>query len=151
MKTAPIEVPAFPLRPLLNHAKFKVLQHKLKIAKRQQSNAERMIRTDAVRLLALNHVREEEGEGEYELPAPTQIPHHTHHITTLVGNQGVIWCKGCGCWSLSVYLKGLAKTCDGASAKRYSTIRLLQCGIMPIAGARLPTNELMKRRKTNRW
>ena len=151
VKTAPIEVSAFPLRPLLNHAKYKVLQHKLKTAKRKQVKAARMIRTESVRLLSLNHVREEEGFHEYELPAPTQIPHHTHHITTLGGDQGVIWCKGCGCWSLSSQLKGLAKICDGARAKRASTVRLLQCGIVPVAGARLPINELKKRRNTSRW
>ena len=151
MNMAPIEVSAFPIRPLLTHAKYKVLQHKLKINKHKQLKEARMIRTESVRLLSLNHVREEDGDSEYELPTPTQVPHHTHHITTLAGDQGVIWCKGCGCWSLSVNLKGLAKVCDGASAKRYSTIRLLQCGILPIAGARIPTNELLKRRKKRRW
>ena len=72
-KTAPIEVPAFPLRPLLTHEKYKVLQHKLKHSKQKQAKEARMVRTESVRLLSLNHVREEEGDSEYELPTPTQV------------------------------------------------------------------------------
>ena len=142
-KTVPSEAPAFPQRPLLNRTKFRILQHKLKQHELEQRRAARSIRAESVRLLGLQFHGNgaEDTDKEYELPAPTHVPHPSHWISTLAGNQRAIWCKACGSWSISTNLKGLSNICKGLHRGRNSTLRLLQCGILPVAGARLPPNE----------
>ena len=150
-KTNPVTVPAFPLRALVKAKDFKVLNSKLKQAKLEQrrqmkSNGAKVINLLAKQMLSHNV------DDEIDVAAvPLQTPHFTHYISALAGNSNAILCKACACWSLSEKLRGLASPCNGMKVGNKSTLRLLQCGVMPGPQARLPLNAVKLRRRKNRW
>ncbi len=65
--------------------------------------------------------------------------HPSHSIQKSPGIE-VIYCGGCGAWTRGTRSKGLSRPCKGRSG-RNSDIRLLQVGVCPGRGARIP-NEL---------
>ena len=150
-KIAPAAVPAFPRRALLKRLEYQVRKSKLKKAQLEQRNAQKEIRRKAVELLS-KQVEANTGDSDDDVAAvPLQSPHPSHHITTLASSKEVIWCKACACWSLRSKLRGLAARCEGMKLGKRSSLRLLQCGVMPAPKARIPPALLKKRARKGRW
>ena len=150
-KTTPVEAPAFPQRALLRAQEFRVRNAKLKQAQLEQRRAWRKSRASAVQLLASQVPNCEDHDVEDIAATPMQTPHPSHYISAVAGEGNALWCKACACWSLKARLRGLANVCRGMGAGNNSTLRLLQCGVLPIKGARLPPGSTIVRRRKGRW
>jgi hypothetical protein len=138
-KTHPSEAPGFPARELLKIGEFRVRQYKLKKAKAKQDNELKAVRRRAIELLAMQPPSgafeiEEWGEG-----GPITNPHSSHRIVALHGNSDTIYCKRCSSWASKAKLRLLASPCQGIRGN-HSTLRLLECGVLPIAGATVPSH-----------
>ena len=149
-KASPTVVPAFPQRALLRSAECKVRKAQLKKAQLAQRKTYRSVHAQAVELLS-KQVPLHRDVNDDNVLLPLQTPHPSHWITTMNGDSNVIWCKSCGCWSLSQKLRGLAEGCKGLAVGQRSTLRLLQCGVRPGPNARLPPKDVKVRRRKGRW
>ena len=65
-------------------------------------------------------------------------PHPSHDIQTLPSHKDVIYCRRCSSWSMNVKLKALAKPREGLKVGNKGQLRLLQLGIVPLPGVRVP-------------
>ena len=79
------------------------------------------------------------------------MPHATHRILALNRASDTIYCKQCGCWAARVKLKLLASPCRGLQPGSKSTLRLLECGVLPGPTARIPPQLVKRRRRKARW
>jgi hypothetical protein len=77
---------------------------------------------------------------EWSFDGPITNSHSSHRIVALHGNSDTIFCKNCSCWASKVKLRLLATPCQGIRVGSKSTLRLLECGVLPIAGAKLPAH-----------
>ena len=68
-----------------------------------------------------------------------------------------LWQAACEAWPLkkdcsaSLLKFCMLGGCRGLQAGRRSTLRLLQCGVVPSQNARIPPAQLRKRTRKNRW
>ena len=149
-KTLPAAAPGFPQRALLRASDYKVKRAKLKKEQLAQRSGLKQVRSQVIQLLARQAPYTEEQDDD---PAalPLETPHPSHYIAAMPGNSSVIWCKACACWSLRQKLRGLAIGCKGLKVGNRSTLRLLQCGVIPKQNARLPPSEVKIRRRKSRW
>jgi len=65
-------------------------------------------------------------------------PHPSHDIQTLPSHKEVIYCRRCSSWSMNIKLKALARPCEGLKTGNKGQLRLLQLGIVPLPGVRVP-------------
>ena len=139
-KTNPSQAPGFPTRELLKLGEFRIRQHKLKKAKAKRDTERRAVRQRAIELLARQPPGAAMDIDEWSFDGPITNPHSSHRILALHGNSDTIFCKNCSCWASKAKLRLLATPCQGIRVGSKSTLRLLECGVLPIAGAKLPTH-----------
>ena len=149
-KTVPHDAPGYPARPLLKHSEYKVKKAKLKVAQLEQRRKFRDARKQALELIS---AQPELGDGDAKREGCTahfELPHPSHRIVSLHGSISTIFCKACSGWSSRTKLKLLGSPCTGLKAGNHSQLRLLECGVLPLAGAKLPHRDRKpkgKRRK----
>ncbi len=86
---------------------------------------------------AVNAAIDAREPGEEVQYAELQLPRSSHSVQQAPGID-VIFCNKCGAWSQGrKALRRLGQQCSG-DKRRAPTVRLLQLGIMPIAGATIP-------------
>ena len=89
------------------------------------------------------------GYDDDEQGADPSKPHESHKVIK-VGQLEAIYCTRCAAYASRANLKKLSGECKGEvplSSKR--NMRLLQLGILPGKGVRIPPSLLRKRKK--RW
>ena len=144
------------MRQLLKRAEAQIKRHQynLKVKKRQAEL--RAARANVIEFMSLQppigalDIDEGSAVGHFDLP------HASHRILALQGNGDTIFCKRCGCWSSRVKLRLLAEPCHGLKNGNRSSLRLLECGIMPGPDAQIPSHLKLpqcssRRRKRGRW
>ena len=72
--------------------------------------------------------------------AIVSTPHPSHDIQTLSSRMNIVYCRRCSTWSKNVKLKALARTCEGLKEGNKGQLRLLQLGIVPLPGAKVPVH-----------
>jgi len=88
----------------------------------------------------------EEGAPQEELKC---VVHPTHRVLK-VGQTGAIYCTRCAAYSSRQHLKKLRNPCKGEVLKSSGrNFRLLQLGLLPGLGVRIPPPALRKRKR--RW
>ena len=98
----------------------------------------KVVRAQALQLLAAQlDLGDKEGSTAGRTDA-YDLPHPSHQIWSLHVDYSTIFCNQCGSWSARTLLKGLALLCQRIKDGTKSQLRLLQCGIRPASGARLP-------------
>ena len=138
-KTNPMGT-GFPLTALVNRATYKIQMEKKKVILRDVRMEKRTATNAAISLLA----RHQLDTSELSIPRnvkpilPSQKPHASHDIASLHNHPGIIWCRRCAAWSKNVKLKALGSICQGLKDGNRTQLRLLQCGIAPYAGVRMP-------------
>ena len=70
--------------------------------------------------------------------AIVRTPHPSHEFQTLPSHKEVIYCRRCSSWSMNIKLKALARPCEGLKTGNKGQLRLLQLGIVPLPGVRVP-------------
>ena len=70
--------------------------------------------------------------------AIVRTPHPSHDIQTLQSHKNLIYCRRCSSWSMNVKLKALARTCEGLKEGNKGQLSLLQLGIVPLPGVKVP-------------
>ena len=153
-KTKASLAPGYPLRPLLKRAEHKIKMNQMKLAKRKRKAEFKQARIRAIELMSMQPppsalAREERDEiGNFE------IPHSSHRIVTMHGCSEIIFCKVCCCWSAKTKLRLLALPCQNLKTGN-SSLRLLECGVMPGPQARIPSHlkkrHCSTRRRRSRW
>ena len=150
-KTPAAQALGYPLRALMKAHEFKVRKAQLKEIKRKRNQEWKAARLAAVNLLSqqadLSNVFPDFEDRSWSC----QLPHASHRITSLHGDGDTIYCKLCGLWSKRSKLKGLARPCHGILNGNCGHLRLLECGVMPAPGARIPPRFRRKRRRKGRW
>ena len=151
-KTAPANAPAFPSRALLKLSEYRVRKAKLKLAQLDQRRQVKIARQHAMELIA---AQPELGDGDIHrigTAAPFSLPHPTHRIVELHGDATTIYCKQCSAWSSRIALRSLSAPCHGLLKGGKSQLRLLQCGVRPGPGAKLPAHLRMpKGKRRKKW
>ena len=127
-----------------------MLQQKRRGIIRKAKAEQRAVRKEAIGTMAqLEHIGAfgwDEGEvGEIV------IPHATHRILALNRVSDTIYCKQCGCWAARVKFSLVASPCRGLQPGSKSTLRLLECGVLPGPKARVPPQLVKRRRKKASW
>ena len=141
----------YPQRPLLKLKEFRIRKHQLQVAKRKKESEARALRAQSIELLsrqapvAAFELEERTDLGEF------QIPHFTHRILALNGNSDTIYCKACGWWSSRLRLRGLALRCQGLHEGNRSSLRMLECGVVPGLNAKIPPHLTKRRQRESRW
>ena len=133
-------MPAFPERALITAKALKVKKGILKVKQDQQNKIGRKARSDAINAICL---QPELGDGDPDdigLLAHFDLPHLSHRILELPRNDRIIFCKYCSAWSSRLKLRKLLQPCEGLKAGNRSQLRILQSGLMPGPGVRLPPN-----------
>ena len=120
------------------------MPYQRKVEKKIHRMATGIARATAIRLLAAQPERiamfVQEVEGHVVESAVGHNPHHSHDTTYLANHPNIIWCRTCAAWSLRTKLKKLKTECEGFKNGNKSQLRLLQCGIAPFAGVRMPAH-----------
>ena len=107
----------------------------MKIAKAKQVKELKAARLNAIELLSRQPPSGAFAESERGYEGTIVNPHPSHYIKALHGDNDTMCCKSCGCWASKVKLRLLAVPCRGIKDGNKSTLRLLECGIMPTVGA----------------
>jgi len=155
-KTNPSET-GYTVRPLLKKGEHKIKMQQWKVKKRKQEAELKAARKRAVEMLAWQAPIGAFDENERGEVSPLMSPHASHRILALQGGGNTIYCKQCGYWSSRVKLRHLANPCVGLQTGNRSTLRLLECGIMPAPKANIPANLKLRhgcshrRRRKSRW
>ena len=140
MKSSPIGT-GYPLIAFGSRAAYKVaMVHNAKVLKETRAD-KRVVAKAAIQLLAMHHVDgqlETSREMKPKSSIPVAKPHLSHEIATLPNHDGIIWCRRCSSWSRNVKLKALGRVCEGLKDGNRAQLRLLQVGIAPYAGVRMP-------------
>ena len=119
---------------------YRIRKHKLKKAAAKRETERKAVRQRAIELLSRQPPGAAIDIDERSFEGPLNNPHSSHRILALHGNSDTIFCKNCSCWASKAKLKLLAIPCQGIKVGSKSTLRLLECGVLPIAGAKLPTH-----------
>ena len=137
VKTSPTKT-GYPSTALMTRSGYKVSmeQRRIKVAahKRERTVAARA----AIRLLVAQPELAELGTDLNDAGTQVVNPHPSHDIQTLASETNIIWCRRCVAWSKNVKLKALAKPCHGLLDGSKTQLRLLQVGLVPRAGVRMP-------------
>ena len=138
-KTNPIGT-GFPLTALVNRATYKIQMEKKKATLREVRMDKRTASNAAIALLSRHQLSTSEVSiPRNDLPKQQcQKPHPSHDIAFLHKHPGIIWCRRCAAWSKNVKLKALGLECQGLKEGNRTQLRLLQCGIAPYSGVRMP-------------
>ena len=91
-KSSPIGT-AYPVRPLVSRSRFQIIRATLKNKKAQERQEFRVARFKAINLLSRQDGRAL-NDGYDALSG--DLPHETHSIRALHGDQYVIFCNSCG-------------------------------------------------------
>ena len=107
--------------------------------------AQRSAKQTAIRLLAAQpelarSSQAEQVEVHTVAEATDSAPHATHDIQNLATNSSIIFCRTCSGWSLRNKLKSLAGRCEGLKDGNRSRLRLLEVGVAPFPGAKMPAH-----------
>ena len=148
VNTEASSVPAFPERALMTAKTVKVKKAQMKAEQSKQNAIGKIARQRALDAMKL---QPELGDGDLDeagLVAHFELPHASHHIRELHNDHSTIFCNSCSGWSSRLLLRNLLKPCQGLKDGNRSQLRLLQAGLMPGKGVRLPPR-LKKRR--NKW
>ena len=124
---------------------YKVKMSQLKAKKSAFRFAQRTGKQIAIRSLAaqpeLARGLQEEQVGVPPLAgAKCSTPHPSHNIQTLATNSNIIYCKTCSGWALRIKLKSLARQCEELKDGNKSRLRLLEAGVAPYPGAKMPAH-----------
>ncbi len=111
-----------------------------KIILRDGRHDKRIAANAAIALLARHQLGTSEASSSSNLQPiiPIQKPHASHDVAALQHHAGIIWCRRCAAWSKNVKLKALGKVCEGLNDGNKTQLRLLEVGIAPYAGVRMP-------------
>ncbi len=88
------------------------------------------------------HLHADHVQTEFIADECVQWAVHASHTVRKSPGAEILFCEACGAWSRGLKTRGLAVACRKTSAHR-GNIRLLQLGIAPVKGARVP-NALKK-------
>ena len=155
VKTHPSMAPAYPARRLLKLQEYRIRRFNIKQAKAKVDKQIKKVRMKAIELMARQPPAGAFEEDEWVAEDPIIHPHASHRISALHGSSETIFCKRCGYWSSKASLRLLAEPCQGLKEGSKSTLRLLECGVMPGPEALIPPH-LKKRhgrkgRRKSRW
>ena len=86
-------------------------------------------------------ISDEKGQQElvYDWDRADKI-HMSHNLKTVGTHSHAVYCSRCGAWNKGGPLKALKKECSGiiADARTFQH-RLLQCGVVPCKGSKIPS------------
>ena len=67
--------------------------------------------------------------------------HFSHNILHVHGHPNAFYCDRCGAWSVGGSLRNLSEVCVGLVVQAHKfQLRLLQCGVIPTPGAKIPAH-----------
>ena len=130
----------YTLRPLLKRAEYLIKKQQAKKKIRKLQLEAKAVRKRAIELLSMQAPLSAFDESELEGSYIAEHPHQSHRIVALNGQGSTIFCKRCGHWSSKSKLRLLAQECPGLQTGMRSTLRLLECGVVPAHGAKLPSH-----------
>ena len=107
-------------------------------------SAQRSAKQIAIRLLAAQlelarRPQEETVEGT-QVGTNCAMPHASHEIQYLATDNSIIYCRICSGWSLRIKLKSLRKESEGLKDGNRFRLRLLEVGVAPYPGAKMPAH-----------
>ena len=138
-KTAPHDT-NFSNTPLANRTDYKIKMVEQKLEKRKFKASQVIAKRCAITMLAnqLPQISTVEGNNLFLAISPEERPHTSHEIHHLLNNEDIIFCKCCSAWSARLKLKSLLKPCEGLKDGNRSRLKLLNAGVPPYPGARMP-------------
>jgi len=138
-KSSPIGT-GYPMTALVSRATYKVQMEQRKNILRDGRHDKRIAANAATSLPARHQLVTSEASSSSNVQPmiPIQKPHASHDIAALPNHAGIIWCRRCAAWSKNVKLKALGKACEGLKDGNKGQLRLLQVGIAPYSGVRMP-------------
>ena len=104
-KTNPCHALGYPQRKLLKKTEYKIRKAKLKKEQLAQNKLAKEARARALQLIA---AQPELGDGSFETGGLVQafsLPHSSHKIVELHGDNSTIFCAQCSWWSSRVALR----------------------------------------------
>jgi len=133
-------------KELLNSTDFAIANNKRKLEERVIKSKSKKTRTEAMELLGrqpelLTSQAEVEAQpDQVEIDwANKERPHITHTMIRMHGDGEVLFCSVCSYWLKNKRLTAsLRNPCEALKRSNWSKLRMLQCGVMPGPGARLP-------------
>ena len=138
MKTKAVLAPGYPQRALLKLSEHRIRQYKRKLAMKKQKAEYKAARHRAIELLSWQAPTGTFAADEWIEAGLIEHPDPSHRIVALHGQSDTIFCKRCGWWSARAKLRLLATPCQGLKDGDRSSLRLLECGVMPSPGAKVP-------------
>ena len=111
--------------------------------------ADKALATISKNVMRANELVDKFGQKnlEYDRCAGEGI-HESHTIKQVHDHPHAFFCDKCGAWSIGKSLRGLSAVCSGSIAKcRVFQHRLLQCGVIPTPGARIPQHARKRARQ----
>ena len=144
-KTSPLKT-GYPNIALVTRTVYKTRMAKRKVEVAANKRDKSIAITAALKLLAAQpSVFQSQVDGESS--ARTQVPdrtfgisHPSHSIQSLSRQFDIIYCRNCSAWSKNDKLKALGSPCQGLKEGNRAQMRLLEEGIIPLAGVRMPAH-----------
>ena len=140
---------ARPNEGLMNAADFAIASNKRKLETSKEKKEAKRILTTATELLAhqlelrqvqpqLDEVPVQPDEVEF-VQSEGERAHLSHTMKKMHGSEQVVYCSVCSYWQKTKKVTAaLLAPCEDIKRSNWSKLRLLQCGVMPGPGARLP-------------
>ena len=121
---------------LINLTKLKIILVKNKLTKRDYMSSLRALKLTAIQLV----VAQPEIIGESELMDSQPWHIHASHEMKKIGDTDILYCNLCGRWLADGKERKFVAPCQGLRKSNTSQLRLLQCGVRPGPGARIPAS-----------
>ena len=133
-------------KELLNATDFAIASNKRKLEDRKAKSNAKRIKSEAIELLGRQpellqvqadvEVQPDQMEIDW---ADKEQPHLSHTMVRMNGGRDVLYCSVCSYWLKNKRLTAsLRQPCEALKRSNWSKLRMLQCGVMPGPGARLP-------------
>ena len=128
--------------PLANRKDYKIKMVERKLDKNKFKAMQATAKRTAISILAMQPPTMIHSDVNESLPDIQQHerPHTSHEIQTLQNDNDIIYCKVCSAWSARLKLKRLRQPCEGLKNGNRSMLKLLNAGVAPLPGAKMPTS-----------
>ena len=140
-KTSPL-LTGYPNTSLVSRTIYKIVMAKRKLDVAANKRDKSIAMAAALKLLAAQPSQGEDGSSSRQREPARKfgIPHPSHHINSLSRQFDIIYCRNCSAWSKNDKLKALGDPCQGLLKGNRAQMRLLEEGIIPLAGVRMPAH-----------
>ena len=131
---------------LLNAPDFAIASIKRKLDEREARGRAKKVRNEAAALPfrqseLLRAQLDIDAQPDQFEPDQAERAHGTHTMVKMAGSDEVLFCNVCSYWQKHKRLTAaLREPCEPIKRGNWSKLRLLECGVMPGPGARLPSS-----------